>query len=342
GRLIDRFGFVRPAFFSVLALAAGFILAGQAGSLAAFAAFQGIFIGLGASISFGPLLADISHWFERRRGLAVAVAASGNYLAGALWPLAMRPFIASVGWRTTYVGVGVVCLLGMGALLLALRARPPRPTAVAVAGRSVHARPKPSISLSPRALQALLFVAGIGCCVAMSMPQVHIVAYCHDLGYGIANGAQMLSLMLAAGIISRVLSGTIADRIGGIRTLLIGSLLQGISLMLFVPMTGLASLYVVSLIFGLAQGGIVPCYAIIVREYMPAAEAGQRVGLVVMATIGGMALGGWMSGWIHDLTGSYAAAFLNGIAWNVLNVAVMSFLLLKSRWPQVGAAGQPA
>ena len=154
-----------------------------------------------------------------------------------------------------------------------------------------------------------------------------------DLGYGVARGSEMLSLMLAAGIVSRLLSGVVADRIGGIRTLLIGSVLQGISLLLYIPFDGLASLYVVSMVFGLSQGGIVPCYAIIVREYMPAAEAGQRVGIVIMATIAGMALGGWMSGWIYDLTGSYAAAFLNGIAWNILNVTTMSLLLWRSGRP---------
>ena len=175
----------------------------------------------------------------------------------------------------------------------------------------------------------MLVVAGLGCCVAMSMPQVHIVAYCVDLGYGVARGAEMLSLMLVGGIASRLLSGVLADYIGGIRTLLLGSVLQGISLLLYIPFDGMVSLYVVSFVFGLSQGGIVPCYAIIVREYMPAAEAGRRVGVVIMATIAGMALGGWMSGWIYDLTGSYAAAFLNGIGWNLLNVTIMVLLLWR-------------
>ncbi|MGN6305607.1 MAG: MFS transporter, partial [Mesorhizobium sp.] len=187
------------------------------------------------------------------------------------------------------------------------------------------------IALSPAGLQALLVVAGLGCCVAMSMPQVHIVAYCMDLGYGVARGADMLSIMMAAGIVSRVASGFVADRIGGIRTLLIGSVLQGLALLFYIPFDGLASLYVVSLIFGLSQGGIVPCYAVIVREYMPAAEAGQRVGIVIMATILGMAIGGWMSGWIYDLTGSYSAAFLNGIAWNLLNVTAMVLVFWSAR-----------
>jgi MFS family permease len=190
---------------------------------------------------------------------------------------------------------------------------------------------------SPSTLQWLLALAGVGCCVAMSMPQVHIVAYCADLGYGVAVGAEMLAVMLGAGIISRLVSGLLADVIGGVRTLLIGSVLQGLALLLYLPFDGLTSLYVVSLMFGLSQGGIVPSYAIIVREYLPAAEAGRRIGFVIMATILGMALGGWMSGWIYDVTGSYQMAFLNGIAWNALNVLIVVMILLRTRRPGLRA-----
>jgi MFS family permease len=160
----------------------------------------------------------------------------------------------------------------------------------------------------------------------MSMPQVHIVAYCVDLGYGPTAGAEMLSLMLMGGVFSRLISGVLADRLGGVRTLLIGASLQCVGLALYLPSDGLASLYLVSLVFGLSQGGIVPSYAIIVREYLPARMAGERVGFVMMATIIGMALGGWMSGWIYDASGSYALAFWNGIAWNFLNIAIVGFI----------------
>jgi MFS family permease len=169
---------------------------------------------------------------------------------------------------------------------------------------------------------------------------VHIVAYCGDLGYGVARGAEMLSLMLACGIVSRLVSGAICDRIGGIRTLLLGSVLQGTALLLFLPFDGLVSLYVISALFGLFQGGIVPSYAIIVREHFPPKEAGARVGTVLMCTLLGMALGGWMSGKVFDLTGSYQAAFVNGIAWNLLNGAIAGWLLWRSTRPP--AATGPA
>jgi sugar phosphate permease len=188
-----------------------------------------------------------------------------------------------------------------------------------------------ALPLSPGALQVLLCIAGLGCCVAMAMPQVHIVAYCGDLGYGVARGAEMLSAMLGFGIISRIASGFVADRIGGLRTLIVGSVLQGVALLLYLIFDGLVSLYVISALFGLFQGGIVPSYAVIVREYFPSSEVGTRVGFVLLATLLGMALGGWMSGAIFDLTGSYRAAFANGLAWNLLNVAIAGWLLLRSR-----------
>jgi len=326
GRFIDRVGFVIPALVSAVALGLGFILAALSPSIGVLTAVQGLLIGVGSACTFGPLIADISHWFDKRRGIAVATAACGNYLAGALWPMAMQPFLLTEGWRTTYLGIGIVCLVTMVPLCLMLSRRPVKE------GGAGFVAPPPvkDIGMSPGAIQILLVIAGLGCCVAMSMPQVHIVAYCADLGYGVARGAEMLSLMLATGIISRLASGFLADRIGGIKTLLIGSVLQGLSLLFYIPFDGLASLYIVSAMFGLAQGGIVPCYAIIVREYMPAREAGQRVGIVIMATILGMALGGWMSGFIYDQTGSYAAAFLNGIAWNLVNVTAMALLLWRS------------
>jgi MFS family permease len=177
----------------------------------------------------------------------------------------------------------------------------------------------------------LLVIAGFACCVAMSMPQVHIVAYCGDLGYGVARGAEMLSLMLGLGMVSRLASGWISDHIGGVRTLVLGSALQMLTLLFYLPFDGLTSLYLVSALFGLSQGGIVPSYAMIIREYFPPQEAGARFGTVLMATIVGMAAGGWMSGEIFDLTGSYQAAFLNGIAWNMLNLAIALWLLRQPR-----------
>jgi MFS family permease len=329
GRLADRFGVSVPVALGAVALAGGYALSALTTSVLAFALVHGVLIGfLGSSASFSPLLADISHWFERRRGIAVAICASGNYVAGTVWPPLVQRLVEAFGWRQTHVGIGLFCLVTMLPLAWLMRRR------IAAETTGAHGTPRAPVrvveGLSPRGLQALLVVAGLACCVAMSMPQVHIVAYCGDLGYGVARGAEMLSLMLACGIVSRIASGWIADQIGGIATLLLGSVLQGVALFLYLWFDGLTSLYVISALFGLFQGGIVPSYALIVREYFPAGEAGARVGIVIMATLFGMALGGWMSGLIFDLTGSYRAAFANGLLWNLLNVSLAVWLLQRS------------
>ena len=335
GRLSDRFGVRVPVFTGAVSLALGFIAAGASRNLLEFSAAQGLLIGLlGTSATFVPLVADISLWFTRRRGIAVAIVMCGNYLAGAVWPPVMQYFIDHSGWRATYIGTGVFCLIAMPLLALALKGKPPA-IAAAAAG-AAHARsappdPERPLGFSPRALQTLLCIAGVSCCVAMSMPQVHMVAYCGDLGYPAARGAEMLSLMLGFGIVSRLVSGWVADRIGGLRTLLLGAVLQAVALALFLPFQQLAALYVISALFGLFQGGLVPSYPIVVREYFPPREAGVRTGTVLMATLFGMALGGWLPGWIFDLTGSYRAAFVNGIAWNLVTTTIALLLLTRSR-----------
>ena len=337
GRMADRSGIMRPLLLGGVCLGGGFIAAALAPNIWFFMAAHCVLIGLlGTACTFSPLVADTSLWFRKRRGIAVAVCASGNYLGGAIWPPIVQHFVDSVGWQQTYIGLGITCTLTMCSLALLMRARPPAQESGATSAR-LGGGPRP-FGLSPSAAQLLLCVAGVACCVAMAMPQVHIVAYCGDLGYGPARGAQMLSLMLACGVISRLVSGAICDRIGGLRTLLLGSMLQGLSLLLFIPFDSLASLYIISALFGLFQGGIVPSYAIIVREYFPAAEAGQRVGAVIMATMFGMALGGWMSGTIFDLTGSYHAAFANGIGWNLLNLGIAILLLTRARGMRLRAA----
>ena len=335
GRLLDRFGMRAPMLIGTLALALGYVGSGFAASLAVYALAQAL-VGFGSSATLGPLMAEASHWFVRRRGIAVALCSSGNYLAGALWPPVVQHFIAAEGWRATQIGIGVFCAATMLPLaLVALRRAAPVHAATPQNGAPAAA--PYSLGLSANVLQLLLAVAGVACCVAMSMPQVHIVAYCGDLGYGVARGAEMLALMMACGIFSRIGTGFLADRMGGLAVLLLGSALQGAALFLYLLFDGLASLYVISALFGFFQGGIIPSYAIVVREYFSPREAGTRVGIVLMATLGGMALGGWMSGLIFDVAGSYRAAFVNGLAWNLVNVAIVLWLWQRRR-PRVAYA----
>ena len=328
GRVVDRFGMSKTLLIAAVINSAGFVGAMSVQSIAMLSFLQFI-IGFGTAAAFGPLIADISHWFLKQRGIAVAITASGNYFSGAIWPLLLNGTLETDGWRAVYFLLALTTLIVTIPLALPLR----RQVNAETARKSDEASElkRKQVAFSPTILVVMLSLAGLGCCVAMSMPQVHIVAFCVDLGYGPAAGSEMLSLMLFGGIVSRLVSGILADRLGGLNTLLIGSTLQCVALFLYLPFDGLVPLYVISLIFGLSQGGIVPSYAIIVREYLPGTSAGEKVGLVMMATILGMALGGWISGWIYDLTGSYQIAFWNGIIWNFMNIGIVIVLLIRSR-----------
>ncbi|RZW02747.1 MAG: MFS transporter [Rhodobacteraceae bacterium] len=335
GPAVDRWGITPVLAFAAVLQALGFLLASMAGSIAVVIVVH-LLLGLGASAAFAPLISDVSQWFMRRRGIAVAIAASGNYLSGTLWPPIIVWLMADGGWRWAYVMLAVAILVVVlpGSLLLRRRVGD---AATLVATQAAATRAA-ATGLSPRTLQIMLMIAGVGCCVAMSMPQVHIVALCIDRGFGAVAGAEMLSLMLAGGVVSRLTFGALADRMGGLKTLLLGASLQMVALCLFLIDGGLTSLYIVSLVFGLSQGGIVPSYAIIVREYMAPREAGRRVGLVMAATIIGMALGGWLSGWMYDISGSYALAVWNGIGWNVITIAIAMAILLRIGTPRPALA----
>jgi len=342
GRVVDRIGLPVPLAISGLCLGAGFVIAGWASSFTTFCVAHGLLIGLlGSSATFAPMLADTAQWWVRRRGIAVAICASGNFLGGAIWPPVVQACVESWGWRATYVGIGVATAIGIVALAALMRPRPPAASAAPARPGFGSPSETPFGLPSDRAI-VLLCIASLSCCIAMSMPQVHIVAYCVDLGFGPARGAEMLSLMFACGIVSRLGGGFLADRIGALRVLLIGSAMQATALAFFLPVRGLVPLYMISALFGLFQGAIVPSYAVVIREYFLPHKTGGQVGAVITCAMLGMALGGWMSGRIFDLTGSYQAAIVNGIAWNLLNIVIVGALLLRSRSPRLdGLRGAP-
>jgi len=324
GRMIDRFGVTFSVSVAAIFSATGYMLSSLTDDFYLLTSLH-LILGFGTAAGFGPLISDISHWFLRHRGIAVALIASGNYLAGSLWPLFLSDVLIDNGWRDAYQILSLLTVVTIIPLAFLLRREVPA-GAQQIASQLAQQK-SASLNLSPKLLMILLGIAGISCCVAMSMPQVHIVSYCVGLGFGPAVGVQMLSLMLFGGVISRIVFGFIADRLGGIQTVLLGACLQCIALVMYIPFDGQTSLFIVSLIFGLSQGGIVPSYAVIVREYMPPEKAGGHVGFVMMMTVIGMALGGWMSGWVYDLTGSYQMAFINGIGWNAINLTIMVWLL---------------
>jgi MFS family permease len=334
GRLADRVGIVVPVLIGALLLCFGYIMAALTTSIWQFAACS-LVIGLGSAAGFSPLISDLSLWFSRHRALAVAFAASGSYLSGAVWPMAIEHFQMTYGWRSTHVGIGLFVPLVMMPIGLMLRRR--LKAAIYVQGEAVTEAARNELGLSPNVLQAILVVAGFACCMAMSMPQVHIVAYCGDLGYGVAVGTQIIALMLGLGVVSRLASGAVADRIGAGPMLILGSSMQAAALLLYLFFNSQSSLYVISGLFGLFQGGIVPMYAVIIRKYLPPREAGMRISLVLMATVLGMACGGLAAGYIFDATGSYRLAFLHGLLWNGVNLALVIWLIL---WPLIRGRSQ--
>jgi len=335
GRLADRFGIVVPVTIGTVLLGLGYLGAAFSTSPWQYTIAYGV-IGVGSSAAFAPLMADISHWFTRRRGMAVSIVSCGSYAAGAVWPPIVEYAIATVGWRQTHalIAAGAVTTM-LPLIFLSLRPRAPITHAETLSPASASA--EQAFGLSPNALLAILMVAGIFCCVTMAAPQVQIVAYCGDLGYGFARGAQMLSLMLALGVVSRLLAGAVADRLGGLVTLGILSALQTVATIPYILFEGLTALYLISGVFGLFHGGLIPMYAVTVREYFSPSEAGARVGMAIGATLLGMALGGWMSGVIFDITRSYSATFVNAVMWNALNLVILLWLLSRRRNPILSA-----
>ena len=322
GKIIDKFGLKFPIIFAIIILVSSYLIAIISTEFWHLLILQ-IFMGTAAATFFGPSMADIGNFFEKRRGLAVAIIASANYVAGAFWPLIISYFLEYTTWKEVYLYIAIICMVIMFPIALFLKNN----VASNISDNDLSTEGNSLTNLSPNTLQILLILAGIGCCLAMAMPQVHIVALCVERGFGLSIGAEILAVMLFSGMISRVGFGFLSDKIGPVYTLFIGSLLQMLSLVFFLPFDSQLSLYIVSLMFGLSQGGIVPAYAMIIRKYLPIEQVGERVGLVIMATIVGMGLGGWMSGEIFDITQSYKLAFVNGIFWNFTNLLIVTFIM---------------
>lgn len=333
GHWADRVGVHWPTRFGAVMIGLGLWVVSAAESAVVLVGACALLIGLlGTSTAFAPLLTNVTRWFDRRRGMAVAVVASGQSVAGAIWPTTFNWGIEAWGWRDTFLAYGVFSTLAMLPLSFVLARPAPQ--------MAVQAKPVPPsrddavlthADFPPTAKLAMLCLAIVGCCVAMAMPMVHVVALCSDLGYGSDRGAEMLSLLLAAAFISRLGFGMLSDRIGGLMTILIGSALQATALAFYAVVDSLFGLYLLSGIFGLVFGGIVPAYALAIRELFPAHQAGWRMGVVFLFGTVGMAIGGVVGGWIFDLTGTYALAFLVGVAFNIANLVTISTLLWRGR-----------
>jgi MFS family permease len=329
GRFANRFGMRPSVVFGALMVGSGLAIStlGPPGPLwTGHAVFMGL-LGIGAINA--PMYVYISHWFDRRRGSALALISSGSYLAGSLWPPIFERAITAFGWRQTMLFYGAFVIAVVVPLALIFLARPPQPRTVASDGPAAPTGASFRIALPPNAAFALMCMAGILCCVPMAMPQQHLVAYCGDLGISRATGALILSVLLGTAFASRQVWGVISDRLGGLKTIFISSGAQALALTAFLFTQSETGLFLVAAIFGLGFSALIPAYALAVRDLFPAAEAHWRVPTVLLCTGVGMALGGWLAGYLYDVFGSYAPAFATGVGANILNFAIVGLLVSR-------------
>ena len=330
GQLSERIGMARVALIGGLGVALGVYLTSLASEPWHVMATYGLFVGLvGNACMFAPLISNVTRFFDRNRGIALGIATSGQSLGGTVWPSIVTWLNGQVGWRATFQIYALLCLLAMPLLALALRRPPP----------SADSAPKPTLGdadgrvlgLDPRFATALLCVAIVGCCIPMSIPLVHLPAHGSDLGFGPQAAASLLSVALFASMASRILGGALADRIGGLRTLFLGSAVQCAMLAVIAFERDLWTLYAVCLVYGLGYGGVIAMYAYVIREYFPVKGLARRMAWVYLFGTFGMAAGGWVGGRIFDATGSYRDAFLTGVAINLVNLVIVGSLILRAR-----------
>jgi len=338
GWLADRIGVRWTVMFGALMIGAGLVVSTIGGPIALWVG-HGVLMGLFGNAGINaPLYVYVTRWFDRRRGTAVALVSSGQSVAGVLWPILFERSITALGWRNTmlvYAVFEIAVILPAAAVMFG-----PAPEGrVGVDPASEPMSGKSVLGLRPRVALGLLCLAGFLCCVPMAMPQSHLVAFCSDLGIPAAHGAAMLSLLLGCAFLARQFWGAVADRMGGLRTVLAGSICQIVAMTGFLLTQDEAALFAVAAIFGLGFSGIVPAYVVAVRQLFPAAEASWRVPTVLLFSGSGMAAGGWIAGAIYDYVGFYAAAFAAGILLNLGNAVIIGVLVLRqSRWWRLNPA----
>ena len=335
GPLAERIGVRWTVSFGATMAAAGLALSSQ-GEIWQLYLGHGLLIGaLGNAGINAPLLVYTTRWFDKNRGVALALVSSGQYLGGAVWPLIFERVIPEIGWRQTmlYYGLLEIALIVPLALLF-LGSKGPESRAAAGAAQTVHRSPQRELGLKPNTLFILLALANFLCCVPMAMPAAHLIAYCGDLGLTSQTGALMLSLLLGSAILSRQFWGWLADRTGSLITLLICSLAQASAIAAFSLTQDEAGLYFVAAAFGLGFSGLVPTYIFAVREFFPPAQASWRVPVQLLLGGSGMAFGGWFAGYLFDQFAFYGIAFASGLAFNVVNSAILLFLVYRQARPK--------
>jgi len=286
---------------------------------------------LGAAGMFSPIMAYVTRWFDQHRGSAVALVSSGQYMAGALWPLILQFAVGTIGWRSTMMLYGILVVGTIVPLAAVFFRAPPEAPSPLAAGAKSRTAALPVLGLPPNLVMGLLGLAIFCCCVTMAMPLSHMVAFCSDIGIGPAHGAAMLSTQLAIGFVAQQMWGWLADRLGGLATVLCASVSMAVAMIGFLVTQNEIGLFSVSAVFGMGFGGLIPGYILAVRELFPAQEASWRIPTVMFPGALGMAAGGWLAGVMYDQFGFYTPAFAAGIAFNLLNIAAIAPLVLREK-----------
>ena len=328
GRAADRFGVRRVVAFGATMIGIGLVISTFGPGWPIYLG-HGLFMGLmGLACINAPLFVYISRWFDRRRGSALALIASGSYLAGAMWPSIFASSIAAYGWRTTMLWYAVAVIIVVVPAALIFLKEPPE--AAPLRGASTDgATRRLVLGWPPNVVFAMLTAALFLCCLPMAMPQGHVVALCGDLGINATYGAAMLSLMLASAFLSRQVWGIISDRIGGLLTILIGSAVQTLTLSGFLITQNEVGLFAVAAAFGLGFSGLIPATILAARELFPASEASWRIPVLLLSSALGMAAGGWLAGILYDYFGAYGPAFTTGIVINLAHFSVIGVLVWR-------------
>jgi MFS family permease len=330
GWIAERVGVRWTVMFGALMMALGLAIATLGTTWPLYIGY-GVFVGLiGLSGMNAPFYVYISKWFERRRGSALALISSGTYIAGALWPPIFERAIAYAGWRQTMLWFAVLEAGLIVPLAAAFLRRAPTQLPASVTHRAA-VEPASVLGWPPNLVFAALCAAIFLCCVPMSMPQSHLVAFCSDLGISRAHGAAMLSVLLGTAFLCRQIWGLIADRMGGLRTVLLGSVIQTITMSAFLFTQDEVGLFTVAAAFGLGFSGMIPATVLAGRELFPPAEAAWRIPTLLLCSGCGMATGGWLAGILYDHFGYYGPAFATGIAANLLNLAIILMLVGRQR-----------
>jgi MFS family permease len=326
GWLADRIGIRKTVAIGALSMAAGMVLS-STGTIWALYVGHGLLIGLlGNGAIYAPLLIYVSRWFDRRRGTALALISSGQYIAGMIWPSALEIGMKHFGWQPVMVAYGVAVLAILP--LLTLLRPPPEPIAVSPGQARSRSRDH-VLGLQPNVAMVLICAASFCCCIPMAIPASHLVAFCSDAGIPAGHGAAMLSVMLACAFVSRQFWGAFADRFGGLKTVMAGSALQMLAIGSFLLTRDEVGLFAVASAFGLGFSGIIPSYSVAIRDLYPSREASWRIPTVLLTAMSGMAFGSWFAGKLFDLSLSYRPAFVSGVLFNFANLILILFLVSR-------------